>query len=260
MTPVDLHLSLGERSLPVSFADEGVDWVASELRDMFAARQPRLLLVTDERVALHYEPALARALKEQGFSVSRVILPPGEENKRLGRVANIIDELAGQKFARDDLVLAVGGGVVTDMAGFAAAIYFRGVDWVAVPTSLLGMVDAAIGGKTGVDHPLGKNLIGAFHQPRAVLAPLHVLQTLDSREWLSGSAEVVKAGLLVGGELWDLAQRLGPNLRHWPAEDVHHAIPLAASVKVDLVAQDEKEAGLRRLLNLGTPLAMRSKP
>ena len=250
MSERELTLRIGDRAIPVVFAEEGVEWAAHRLRGLVPA-SARVMLVSDERVALFYERAMRDALSELGLATSSFILPVGEEEKRLPRVVSLLDELVVQRFARDDLVLALGGGVVSDMAGFAASIYRRGMPWIAVPTTLLGMVDASIGGKTGVDHPLAKNLIGAFHEPLTVLAPLNVLGTLDAREWLSGSAEVVKAALLTGGELWKKILEYGANLYHWRRPLVRDGMVAAARVKIEIVERDERESGPRRLLNLG---------
>jgi len=165
---------LGDRTIPLRFAEAGVDWLAAQIGELAGDKQTRLMLVSDERVALHYEADFVRALRDRGFAVSLHVFPCGEERKTLQRIEELLDRLAEETFARDDVIVAVGGGVVTDLAGFAAAIYKRGIEWIACPTSLMGMADAAIGGKTGVDHPLGKNLIGAFHQPRAVLAAMNL--------------------------------------------------------------------------------------
>jgi 3-dehydroquinate synthase len=250
MSDQELTLQLGERAVPIVLSEGGVEWAADRLRRLLPA-SARIMLVSDERVALFYERGMKDALCKGGFSASSFIFPVGEEEKRLPRVVSLLDELAAQKFARDDVVVALGGGVVSDMAGFAAAIYRRGMPWVAVPTTLLAMVDAAIGGKTGVDHPLGKNLIGTFHEPMSVLAPLNVLGTLDDREWLSGSAEVVKSALLAGGELWDRVLEYGPNLHNWESLALHKSIFEAMRVKIGIVEKDERETGPRRLLNLG---------
>ncbi|HEY3294814.1 MAG TPA: 3-dehydroquinate synthase [bacterium] len=247
----ELNLALGMQSVPVRMAQAGLNWAAAQLAQITGKPSPRVLVITDERVALHYGRAITIALEQKGFEAALISFAPGEQSKDLNTISAIISQLASQKFARDDLILALGGGVVSDVAGFVAAIYQRGINWVAVPTSLLGMVDAAIGGKTGVDHPLGKNLIGAFHQPLAVLIPFDLLSTLDDRDWISGSAEVVKAALLGGGELWDSVQRYGPNMQLWPRPDVHQAIAQAIEFKIGIVMKDEKESDLRRILNLG---------
>jgi 3-dehydroquinate synthase len=246
----ELQLQLGERMIPLRFAEAGVEWLAEEITQLAGDKRSRLMLVSDERVALHYEEDFSHTLRHRGFAVSTHVFPCGEEKKTLRRTEELMDHLADEKFARDDLIVALGGGVVTDMAGFAAAIYKRGMGWIACPTSLMGMADAAIGGKTGVDHPLGKNLIGAFHQPKAVLAAMQVLETLDAREWRSGSAEVVKVALL-GEGLWDDVKTFGPNFNEWPRARASRAIVQAVRTKIQIVAQDERETGVRRLLNLG---------
>jgi 3-dehydroquinate synthase len=250
MTASRLSLDLPGRSIPVIFDNESADWAAREIAGICSPGR-KVMVVTDERVSLLYGDGFIRSLQEREFAVSQFAFVPGERRKTLSTVASLVDCLAQDSFTRTDVIVGLGGGVVTDIAGFAAAIYARGVSWYAVPTSLMGMVDAAIGGKTGVDHVLGKNLIGAFHQPLAVFSPLRVLDTLDAREWLSGSAEVVKSALISGGELWDLVLERGPDLRPWPREEAYRAIVLSAQTKIDIVARDEKEGSVRRILNLG---------
>jgi 3-dehydroquinate synthase len=246
----ELQLALGERIIPLRFAEAGAEWLVEEIARLVGNQKPRLLLVSDERVALHYEEDFSHALRERGFAVCTHVFPCGEEHKTLRRIEELVDHLAEEIYARDDLIVALGGGVVTDLAGFAAAIYKRGIEWIACPTSLMGMADAAIGGKTGADHPLGKNLIGAFYQPKAVFAAMKLLDTLNVREWRSGAAEVIKSALLEDG-IWNDVKMLGPNLFEWPRGSVQRGIVHAARVKAQLVAQDEKDFGARRLLNLG---------
>jgi 3-dehydroquinate synthase len=250
MNERELTLTVGERTIPIVFADERVEWVAQKFRSVLSEKT-RIMVVSDERVTLLYEKPLTDALLALGYDVSCFTLPMGEAEKRFSRVAALLDELAARRFNRDDVLLALGGGVVTDMAGFAAAIYKRGMNWIAVPTTLLGMVDAAIGGKTGVDHPLGKNMIGAFHQPLAVFVPLNVLNTLDAREWLSGSAEVVKSALLGGEDLWRKICEWGLDLHAWQSSEIASVVSAAAKIKIEVVAVDEREAGVRRILNFG---------
>ncbi len=251
-TPLNPPVNGGKQDKhPIRFSDEGIEWAAEQVVELLKERRPRVLLVSDELVALHYAEAFVQTLTRKGFEVVTSTFPPGESQKTFARISSLLDSLALEKFARDDLVIGLGGGVVTDVAGFAAAIYSRGMDWIAVPTTLLGMVDAAIGGKTGVDHPLEKNLIGAFHQPLAVFAPMKLLDTLEHRQWTAGSAEVVKAGLLAGGELWNMIAEHGADLGNWDRSAAVQIIPKSARVKIEIVAQDEREAGLRRLLNFG---------
>lgn len=227
-----------------------MEWAAAQIAQVLTDR-PGLLIISDSTVALLYEKSLSAALKAHGFEVSSVIFEPGEAHKNFRTASFLLNELVDRKFAREDVIIGLGGGVTTDIAGFIASIYQRGIRWIAVPTTLMGMADAAIGGKTGVNHPFGKNLIGTFHQPLAVFAPLQTLDTLPPREWSSGSAEVVKAALLSGDELWADVERYGPNLKTWSREKLLKVIVDTASLKIKIVEQDEKESGLRRLLNLG---------
>lgn len=237
--------------VPIRFSEKGANWVAAEIAQSFGMRRPRLLIVTDEHVALHHLESLKQALAEHGFGVEQAVLPPGEEQKNFARQRELLDTLAQKHFARDDVVLAMGGGVITDLAGFAASVYLRGIEWIALPTSLLGMVDAAIGGKTGINHALGKNLIGAFHQPRMVLSDVTTLRTLPERELLSGAAEIVKGALLAGGEFWKEIESAGPDALHWTQQQLHEFICKGAKVKIEIVSRDERESGERMLLNLG---------
>lgn len=237
--------------VPIRLAYANATWIAAELARVLGVRRPRLLIVTDENVALHHLENLKSALAAEGFSLDECILPPGEDQKTLARTKFLLDILAQKKFARDDMVLAFGGGVITDLAGFVASIYQRGIEWAAVPTTLLGMVDAAIGGKTGVNHELGKNLIGSFHQPKMVLAELSVLSTLAPREIRSGAAEIVKGALLVGGEFWREIETAGVDAMHWSPRQFERFVARGAAVKIEIVSRDERESGERMLLNLG---------
>jgi 3-dehydroquinate synthase len=244
-------LRAGNTELPIEFSDRGMNWIAERIQSYISNRESRVLLVTDEQVGLHYATAMREALEAAGLNTVQYSFPPGEREKTLRRVSNLLDFLATNEFERSDAIVAVGGGVVTDLAGFAASIYHRGMEWFAVPTSLLGMIDATIGGKTGVNHELGKNLIGAFHPARAVIADVSMLKTLPARETLSGSAEFVKHALLNGGKLWEAVCEHGPDLRSWNEDIRNDIIPDCAEVKVKVVEQDLKESGVRMTLNLG---------
>ncbi|MCB9365944.1 MAG: 3-dehydroquinate synthase [Calditrichaeota bacterium] len=249
MDSFSLRSASGE--VPTQYARDGVRWIASELAGLFGASHPRVLIVTDENVALHYLSELREELAAFSFECHSVVIPPGEAQKTIERVRQCLDVLAMKRFARDDMVLALGGGVVTDLAGFVAGLYMRGIRWVAVPTSLLGMVDAAIGGKTGVNHALGKNLIGVFHQPLGVLGALDTLATLPERELRSGAAEIVKCALLAGGDFWSQLETAGPDALKWSQEQLDRFVALSAKTKIDIVSRDELESGERVLLNLG---------
>lgn len=211
----------------------------------------RLLVATDETVRRLHGQALERGLEAAGAKVAGwVAMPPGERHKTLDSARLFWDALVDARMERGDLLVAFGGGVVGDVAGFAAATYQRGIRFAQVPTTLLAMVDSSVGGKTGIDHPRGKNLIGAFHQPSAVLADLDLLATLPRREALSGLAEVIKAAILADPELFELLEREGPGIAGNP-EALEEAVARAVEVKARVVGSDEKERGPRALLNLG---------
>jgi len=209
------------------------------------------LLVSDRRVAALYGDRVARSLEKAGFSVTRVAVKAGEGSKTMARATDLLRTLARTKAGRDSPLVALGGGVITDLGGFVASLYARGIPWVAVPTTTLGMADAAIGGKTGVDLPEGKNLAGAFHAPRLVMADVATLRTLPERHRRNGMAEVLKVDLLDGVEAGlDVAQS-GYGLKGGEAK-INRAIARAAWRKADIVADDPVERGSARiLLNLG---------
>jgi 3-dehydroquinate synthase len=180
-----------------------------------------------------------------------VILPDGEQYKTLAMAERVFDVLIGNRFGRDCLVLALGGGVVGDLAGFVAACYQRGVDYAQVPTTLLAQVDSAVGGKTGVNHPGGKNLIGAFHQPRAVISDTELLASLPERELRAGLAEVIKYGLIHDAAFFDWIEAHIDALLARDAAALAHAIRRSCEIKAEIVGRDEREQGERALLNLG---------
>jgi 3-dehydroquinate synthase len=233
-----------------------------------AIRGRHRLIVSDSNVAPLYAQRLhaalekipshpaevARSAGEGPASVLRidtVVLPAGEAHKNLAAAAQILDALARLGATRDACVLALGGGVVGDIAGFAAACWMRGIDFVQVPTTLLAMVDASVGGKTGVDHPAGKNLIGAFHQPRAVIADLDTLATLPERELRAGLAEVVKTACIGDAGLFAWLEAHTDALPTRDADALTHAIETCCRFKAGVVERDEREAGERALLNFG---------
>jgi 3-dehydroquinate synthase len=183
-----------------------------------------------------------------------VLFPDGEEQKTRATLDRLHDAFLAQGLARDGMVLAVGGGVVGDVAGFAAATYMRGVAWVGVPTTLLSMVDSAIGGKVGVNHPKAKNLLGAFHQPRAVVVDPDFLATLPERHVRSGAYEILKYGVLGDRALFRSLQAAPPDLRRWDRRELENAIATSCRIKAEVVEKDERERGLRKTLNLGHTL------
>ena len=241
-----LRIELGDRSYPILIGPGLLD-DAGLLGEAVTARD--VLVVSNTTVAPLYLAKLERGLA--GKRVAAAILPDGEQYKTLETLARVFDALVERRMNRDACVVALGGGVVGDMAGFAAACYQRGVDYVQVPTTLLAQVDSSVGGKTGVNHPLGKNLIGAFHQPRAVISDTDTLRTLDPRELRAGLAEVIKYGLIADEPFlaW-LEANLDALLALEPSA-LAHAIRRSCEVKAEIVAEDEREHGRRALLNLG---------
>jgi len=244
--PETLTVPLGERSYPI-VVGAGLLGEAGGLAARL--RGPDAVVVTNDVVGPLYLDAARAGLGERLAGVH--VLPDGEAHKHLEHVAAIIDTLVESGANRDTTVVALGGGVVGDMAGFAAACYQRGVDFIQLPTTLLAQVDSSVGGKTGVNHPRGKNLIGAFHQPTFVLIDLDTLDTLPDRELAAGLAEVIKYGLLGDAEFFAWLEGNVAALRRRDKPALQQAVRRCCEMKAAIVAADEREAGRRALLNLG---------
>jgi shikimate kinase/3-dehydroquinate synthase len=243
-----LLVPLGARSYTIDVCDGE----PSRLTDAVARCSPSsLVLVTDSNVDRTRGAAMDSALRALALRTTRVILPPGEEHKTLGSVGAIWDAALGAGVDRDALVVAAGGGVVGDLAGFAAACLLRGVRVVQAPTTLLAMVDASVGGKTGFDHVTGKNLVGAFHQPSSVVADLQHLETLPARQRTAGLAEAVKVALATDRELLERIEREAPSLARGDRGALGPIVRAAIAAKIRVVRDDEREVGLRVVLNLG---------
>ena len=241
-----LSVDLGDRAYPIHI---GPALIADATLYRPHIASSRVMIVSNETVAPLYLAKVRAALA--GLRVSEVILPDGEVYKDLATWSRIFDALLEQRFSRDCTLIALGGGVIGDMVGFAAACYQRGVAFIQVPTTLLAQVDSSVGGKTGVNHPAGKNMIGAFHQPRAVIADTETLDTLPDRELAAGLAEVVKYGLIRDPAFFDwLEQNVRSLLSRDPAA-LSEAVERSCRNKAQVVAADEREAGQRALLNLG---------
>jgi 3-dehydroquinate synthase len=243
---ISIPVQLGSRSYPIHIGPgllENHDLIGASI----GARQVQI--VTNETVAPLYLDPLRSALADRDLSV--VILPDGERHKTLATFESIIDRLVDRAFHRDCCIVALGGGVVGDIAGFAAASYQRGVDLVQIPTTLLAQVDSSVGGKTAVNHPRAKNMIGAFHQPTCVLADTDTLETLPSRELGAGIAEIIKYGLIEDAEFFAwIEQNVEGLLARAPLE-LSFAIRRSCEIKAAIVAEDERERGKRALLNFG---------
>jgi len=214
-----------------------------------------ITIISDETVFSIYGTKMAKYLKQAGFTVNSFAVPPGEETKSVDSAVKIYDFLVEHRVERNDIIIALGGGVVGDLAGFVAATFLRGMPWIQVPTSLMAMVDASIGGKVGVNHPQGKNLIGAFYQPRFVLADVQTLSTLPQRELTSGWAEVVKYGLILDKAFFEFLEANADKFLKLEPDVVSQAIARSAAIKAQIVSQDEKERGIRTILNYGHTIA-----
>ena len=250
------------RSVSVGLGDRAYDVVVgSGLMDSAGARiapllkRARTAIVTDQNVADHHGERLAVSLEKAGIATDVIALPPGEETKSWEGLAELSDRLLALELDRGDLIVAFGGGVVGDLAGFAASIYKRGIDFVQIPTTLLAQVDSSVGGKTAIDTARGKNLIGAFHQPKLVLADLDVLATLPEREMRCGYAEVIKYGMLGDAAFFGWCEAHGGEVLHAKNTALAHAVVRSVEMKAEIVAEDEREAGRRALLNLGHTFA-----
>ncbi|MGE4594252.1 MAG: 3-dehydroquinate synthase [Gammaproteobacteria bacterium] len=241
-----LHVDLGDKSYPI-YIGSGLLSDQSYLDKHIHGKQ--VMIVTNTTVAPLYLQSVCELLND--YQVETTILPDGEQYKTLETLNTIFDVLLGAKFDRSVTLIALGGGVVGDMTGFAAASYQRGVNFIQIPTTLLSQVDSSVGGKTGVNHELGKNMIGAFHQPKAVVIDIDTLNTLDQREFSAGMAEVIKYGLLGNADfLQDLEANMG-SLMDRDVELITDAVYRSCEDKARIVAEDEFEAGKRALLNLG---------
>jgi len=244
-----IPVGLGPRSYKVLVGGSLIER-AGEFMGPFLKRG-RTAVVSDETVWKLHGQALTQALERAGVAVSPIVVPPGEETKSFEGLADVTDRLLALELDRGDLVTAFGGGVVGDLAGFAAAVYKRGIDFVQIPTTLLAQVDSSVGGKTAIDTPRGKNLIGAFHQPRLVLADLDVLATLPEREMRAGYAEVVKYGLLGDFRFFEWLEANSERVLAREPEALSEAVARCVAMKAEIVAEDETEQGRRALLNLG---------
>jgi len=244
-----VRVGLGERAYDVVVGGGLLDKAGVLLAPLL--KQGRTAIVSDETVWKLHGERLTKALAAAGISSQAIVVPPGEPSKSWEGLAEVSDRLLELELDRGDLIVAFGGGVVGDLAGFAAAIYKRGIDFVQIPTTLLAQVDSSVGGKTAIDTPRGKNLIGAFHQPRLVLADLDLLATLPEREVRAGYAEVIKYGLLGDVAFFEWLEANGPAVLAGDPDALAYAVARSVEMKAEIVEADEKEAGRRALLNLG---------
>lgn len=244
-----VRVELDERAYDVVIGPKVMRTLGEHLRSSCGAT--RVALVSDDNVWSHYGERAFSSLLSAGFRVSPVTIPAGEGSKCWDRAGDVLERFATAGIGRKDMVLALGGGVVGDLAGFCAAVYMRGVEFAQAPTTLLSQVDSAIGGKTGVDLAAGKNLAGAFWQPCAVLSDTSTLETLSDAEWASGLAEVAKTAILEGGEALEWLSANAEAIRARDRSLAPEMVARAAGFKARVVAADERESGMRECLNLG---------
>ncbi len=241
-----LTVNLGDRSYPIYI---GVELLQDPALIQKHIQTKAVCIVTNTKVSKLYLTQLKKSLND--YRVIEVILEDGEQFKNADSLNQIYTVLLDNKFNRDSTIIALGGGVVGDIAGFAAASFMRGIPFIQIPTTLLSQVDSSVGGKTGINHPLGKNMIGAFYQPQAVIIDMHVLQTLDKREISAGLAEVIKYGLIWDQDFFDHLENHIEDLKNLNVMQLEQAIYRSCEIKAEVVSQDERESGLRAILNLG---------
>jgi 3-dehydroquinate synthase len=240
---------LGERTYPI--------YVGTEMSASFAPTcqnhqiAQTVVIITDTNVAQYYLKPLKRHLLQHQFHVTSIVIPPGERQKSLARANRIFTTMLENGIGRKSAVIALGGGVIGDLAGFVAAVYHRGLQFVQVPTTLLSQVDSSVGGKVAVNHPLGKNMIGAFYQPTFVWTDVSYLSTLPDREISCGLGEVVKYGVIWDAELFSYLEEHLDDILHLDRQAVMHVQARCCEIKSHIVAQDERETGLRMILNFG---------
>ncbi len=242
----EVFVNLGDRSYPIYI---GTDLIANAQTYASLIKTNQVLVITDSNIESRYLADVLGALSE--FDVGTYVLPPGEDQKNLTNLNNIITELLTRRFSRTGCLIALGGGVVGDLIGFVAACYQRGIQFLQVPTTLLAQVDSSVGGKTAVNHPMGKNMIGAFHQPCGVIADVSVLRSLPDREFKAGLAEVIKYGLIRDEKFFVWLEENIEALLAQQAQTLEYAIERSCVNKAEVVAEDETEKGVRATLNLG---------
>ena len=244
-----IRVELGERSYDIRIGNETLDGIGENLKTF--GLSPKVALVSNPTVFALYGERVRGAIRKAGFDSVTVIIPDGEEYKDLLRLEQIFNELLTHRLDRESALIALGGGVIGDITGFAASTYMRGISCIQVPTTLLSQVDSSVGGKTGVNHKLGKNMIGTFWQPGLVWIDVATLKTLPKRELLAGLAEVIKYGVIYDGELFEFLEVNRDRILNLDSGALTHIIELSCAIKADVVSKDERESGLRAILNYG---------
>lgn len=243
-----LFVDLGENSYDILFSDS-FSGLPRAMADINAPK--KLLIVTDTNVEKLYADEVKRLLTENGYDAEIYAFEAGEENKNMNSILGICNACIEHKMDRKSMIAALGGGVVGDMAGFAAAIYMRGIDFIQIPTTLLSQSDSSVGGKTGIDFASGKNILGAFHQPKLVYINVETLKTLPKEQFVSGMGEVIKHGIIRDKEFFEYLKSNSGKIKSLDSETLIKMDKINCSIKADVVMQDEKENGLRAILNFG---------
>ena len=244
-----IRVELGERSYDISIGTNILDGIGDNLRSV--GLSPTVAIISNPTVFSLYGDRVSGSIKQAGFDLITVIIPDGEKYKDLLWLQHIYDDLLRHRLDRSSALIALGGGVIGDITGFAASTYMRGISYIQVPTTLLAQVDSSVGGKTGVNHKLGKNMIGTFWQPGLVWVDVETLKTLPQRELLAGLAEVIKYGVICDQELFDFLEANRDKMMNLDDNALTHIIKRSCEIKADVVSKDERESGLRAILNYG---------
>ncbi|MEN6326269.1 MAG: 3-dehydroquinate synthase [Syntrophomonas sp.] len=244
-----LPVKLGERSYEIFIGTGNLEQAGVLVRSL--SQTAKIILVSNPTVFPLYGPSLVKVLQAHGFATEVALMPDGEEYKNMAEALKILDQAVDARLERGSLLLALGGGVVGDLAGFVASIYQRGIDFIQVPTTLLSQVDSSVGGKVAVNHPRGKNFIGSFHQPRMVIIDINTLDTLEDREYYAGLGEVVKYGIIYDDQFFAFMETHARAIRHRDKSCIEKLIYRCCEIKAAIVEQDEREMGIRAILNLG---------
>ncbi|HPF46389.1 MAG: 3-dehydroquinate synthase [Alphaproteobacteria bacterium] len=246
-------VDLGSRSYDILIGENIIDTAADHIRPHL--KRSKTVIITDENVAIHQLARLRAGLEKGGIEFDVIILPAGEATKSFDHLETLLNKLLSMRLERSDTIIAFGGGVIGDLVGFAASIYLRGINFIQIPTTLLAQVDSSVGGKTGINSKYGKNLIGAFHQPRLVLIDVTTLETLEKRHIIAGYAEIVKYGFINDPDFYNWLEKNGRSLIDGEETGMRalrrEAIKKSCEAKAAIVSMDEKESGARALLNLG---------
>jgi len=244
-----IRVELGERSYTIAIGSNMLKDIGKSLERFDFSK--KAAIVSNPTVFDLYGKTLASSLSDSNFETIEIILPDGEEYKNLASVEKIYEQLLRMRFDRRSVLIALGGGVIGDITGYAASTYMRGIDFIQAPTTLLAQVDSSVGGKTGVNHTLGKNMIGTFWQPRLVWVDISTLHTLSRRNFLAGIAEIIKYGVIWDSAFFDFLERKRESLLSLNPDDITHIIRRSCEIKADVVSRDERESGLRAILNFG---------